>query len=313
MPVSCRSLGSEGAISPLPPSEFLQFFNVGLGRSALLDLRQKGSEFRGDHQRAPTKAGQRYSPTVDIGGPVAPDDNNATIGSREPLSIDLCPPGSPVRRMDQNRFASPHVEPDTRHATTGKAARSHATLVDHADLKVTIFGRKLDRQPAASRIIVKHARDIELNACVRFDLEQRNDAPGLDPETEIGRRHLRLDRRWQHPSKILWSGPAAKSRRFHREQALPTTGCWPRPNGLRTAFSPLCGCLVYSMKPRKIAGNIALAQVRSCDCTLRKSMLRRRGSRVERGMRALGRIIVSTRRLCTENNTEILHVDTQAS
>ena len=71
--------------------------------------------------------------------------------------------------MDQNRFASPHVEPETRHATAGKPARSHAALVDHANFKVAILGRKLDGQPSAFRVVVKHTRGIELSSCSCFD------------------------------------------------------------------------------------------------------------------------------------------------
>jgi hypothetical protein len=92
------------------------------------------------------------------------------IGRSGLLLIELETPGSPVRRVDQNRFASPHVEPNARHATTGKAARNHAAFAGHGNFEVAILGRKLDGQPSASGIVVKHARGIESGCRASFDL-----------------------------------------------------------------------------------------------------------------------------------------------
>src|SRR6202022_3001668 len=60
---------------------------------------------------------------------------------------------------------SPHVEPDPRQATAGKAARPHAALVGHANFQVATLGRKLDGQPSAFRVVVKHARDLMSCRC----------------------------------------------------------------------------------------------------------------------------------------------------
>jgi hypothetical protein len=70
-----------------------------------------------------------------------------------------------VRRMNQNWFVSPHVEPDTRCAPTGKTTRRHTILVRYANFKDAILRCERNRQPAAARSVFKHTRRLMLCRC----------------------------------------------------------------------------------------------------------------------------------------------------
>jgi hypothetical protein len=103
------------AVLPAVPSDPLKTSKIGAEDPHRLTYVKTAPAFRNAAANPQkTAAKDNHERSMSAAWRSLPTAITPMIGRRELLSIEPSTPESPMRRIDQNWFASPHVEPDTR-------------------------------------------------------------------------------------------------------------------------------------------------------------------------------------------------------